>query len=189
MLQNTQQATKLVNTRPLNENPNIYQFMTKNNQVPYKPSEALHPAKALFHYMFGNGEPLTVDIRNVNLPNIKNHRNYPNFSKYTEMMKTHKLKGIVIDARTIDTKAGGLDAASLGNITIELSGTIRLDGNDRWRFEGSIRQGAPDTYDFNKSTHRDDLAEHSTTVGRKIPGKKYKILFEGIKHYEDSGSY
>ncbi|WP_199635579.1 lipid II-degrading bacteriocin [Serratia sp. PAMC26656] len=59
-----------------------------------------------------------------------------------------------------------------------------------WEYTGVVR-GFSDTYDFNKSTHRDWVAEGLTTVGRFLQesfnGTPYMININGELHVHFTG--
>lgn len=86
---------------------------------------------------------------------------------------------IKIDAKQ-PFSTGGAEAAYLGNITLRMQGVLSVGEKGSWTFKGSLKS-YDDIYDANKSTHRSAIAEWSTTVLSKIPGKPYDIQIRGEK--------
>ena len=78
----------------------------------------------------------------------------------------------------------------LGNVTLNTEGTFTRNASGSWEYTGVVR-GFPDTYDFNKSTHRDSVAEGLTTVGRFLQesfnGTPYTININGELHVHFTG--
>ena len=181
--------TEVIGSRPKNESDGLHQSISKNNRTQYHPPPAaLEPVSSLLHYRYGGGQPKTVQMKNIRLPDITKHSKFPNFNHMASIMSAQNIREIPIDPVAMSVQVTNvLDRASLNYVNITLNGRIRLFPYKRWRFEGSIT-GA-DIYDFNKSTHRNGIAEWSTWVGNKIPGKNYKIDILGDQFFELSGYY
>jgi hypothetical protein len=184
---------KLINTRPLNENANLHYAIKQNNRTQYQPPmAALDPGLALYHYIHGEGRPLTVQMRDIRIENIKRHEDMYDFKNVVKVMRHQGIKKLDMNSRKISFQVSNLlDKASLGNITVELTGTVLLTSPRRWEFQGIITSNPSlnDKYDFNPSTHRSGLGEASTIVGSQIPGTEYEVIIEGEQKFEISGYY
>ena len=182
---------KLVNTRPLDENANLHYAYTKDNRTQYHPpAAALDPGIALYHYMYGNGRPLTIQMKDIRLDNLENHQDMPDFKVIAKALRHDRETELELAPRSISLPVSNLpDKASLGTVTIQLTGTVRLTSPRHWVFQGTIMSPNGDRYDFNPSTHRTDIGEWSTWVGSQIPGIPYPINIEGEQYVEFSGYF
>jgi hypothetical protein len=82
--------------------------------------------------------------------------------------------------------APGLEAATVGNITLVLRGTLEIRCDCTWSFAGRT-SSAPDIYDFNRSTQRTFWGEASTIIGSYLPGTPYQVNIVGQKPEQASG--
>jgi hypothetical protein len=96
-----------------------------------------------------------------------------------------KASTIKIDAKRVFSTSGD-QANFLGDITLRLQGEMRLDGNGKWSFKGTLR-AYDDWYDFNASTHRKIIGEILTMIGRNTPGKPFWIEIRGEKPISEEG--
>lgn len=129
-----------------------------------------------------------MDFRKVQLPDLRQIKNYPDFSNIAKVMSAQGMNELVVTPRRMAFRVDGEDRLSLGNISVDLFGKIKLLNGNRWQFEGKVI-GRPDDYDFNPSTHRDETAENLTALGRQMPGIPYKIFFKGEQSHDDFGTY
>ena len=84
---------------------------------------------------------------------------------------------------------GNLNARYLvGNITLNINGTLVLDEDGKYSFEGEL--GAePDRYRFYSSDHRDADAEIATRLGNLLPGREFTVVISGRKPISQNGRY
>ena len=141
----------------------------------------LNAAKALSHYKAGSGTPLRVDFRSVNTSEVR-----PSDYKQVQGLIDGELNG----ARKIDDKlpftTSGKDWALLGDITLRLQGTLKLDSSS-YSFSGTLKS-YDDVYNFNKSTHRGVIGEMLTRYGASQDGRPFSLEIRGVKQIEEAGS-
>jgi hypothetical protein len=73
----------------------------------------------------------------------------------------------------------------LRDITLRLQGTLTINEDGTWSFEGTLKS-YDDYYDFNKG-QRGIYGELLTTLGRNTPGENYWIEIRGSKPISESG--
>jgi RHS repeat-associated protein len=142
----------------------------------------LDPFTALVNYVVGGGRPVNVPFSQVNDPSL-GPGYFPAFlSGLQRGCLTQTIP--IVDPRAFATT--GLNAATVGNITLILQGTLETHCDCTWTFRGTISAG-PDLYNFNRSTHRSAISEASTFVGSFLPGTPYQINFVGQQSVNTSG--
>ncbi|MNQ96328.1 Colicin-M [compost metagenome] len=143
------------------------------------------PVKAFTHYLWGNGEKLSVDINNIGL-DIKAH-NIPllaNSIANTKSAGTYNLSDPKVPYNTFDDSP--ITGIYLGRITLKVEGDFTRGENGSWVFEGTVK-GYTDTFDFNASD-RTPLLENLTTAGRLFTGTAYEIDISGEHKIKLSGT-
>ena len=76
----------------------------------------------------------------------------------------------------------------VGNITLNINGTLVLDEDGKYSFDGDLGAEA-DKYRFYPSTHRGTFAELLTRLGTLIPGREYTVVVPGRKAITSDGKY
>jgi RHS repeat-associated protein len=145
---------------------------------------ALRAASALLHYVTGRGRERQMSFADIDTRQVR----ATDFAAVSQAINRGESGTFEINTRT-GFATFGAQAAYLGNITLELSGTLTVncEGTCSWSFSGTM-SAAPDVYDANPSDHRTPAAEASTAVLRKIPGKPYRIQIVGERQVSESGS-
>jgi RHS repeat-associated protein len=135
---------------------------------------------ALDHYLEGSGRKVYIPLDEIQarfpLPT-----DFPGVAKLIKKGTGKKIfvnHQIFADSNPIQTS--GFQAAILGRITFRLNGRLAVDKFGGIQFVGTVGM-LTDTYDFDASK-RGLLGELSTTVGRQLPGKSYKI--EAVGTYD-----
>jgi RHS repeat-associated protein len=135
---------------------------------------------ALDHYFEGSGRKVYIPLDEIQarfpLPT-----DFPSVAKLIKKGAGKKIfvnHQIFADSNPIQTS--GFQAAILGRITFRLNGRLAVDKFGGIQFVGTVGM-LTDTYDFDASK-RGLLGELSTTVGRQLPGKSYKI--EAVGTYD-----
>ncbi|MCU1752612.1 lipid II-degrading bacteriocin [Pseudomonas sp. 6D_7.1_Bac1] len=143
------------------------------------------PVKALTHYLWGNGEKLSVNINNIGL-DIKAHE-IPLLANTIvstrEAGSYHLLAPKVAYETRFDSAITG---AYLGRITLKAEGNFTRHTNGSWTFDG-ILKAYNDIYDFNES-NRPILLETLTSAGRVLSGTRYEIEIPGEHRISLSGT-
>jgi RHS repeat-associated protein len=168
---------------------NLYAYADNSPATGRDPSGLLTAWEAFQHYRGGTGTPLTMSFSDIDTSRVK-PTDFAQVKKYTQggpgtlCCKDKGRQTIPIDDK-LKFQTSGEEALYLGRITLRLTGTLILEGNGKWRFEGQL--GAyDDWYDFDTS-NRGRLAEWLTGVGAKVKGKPYWIEIRGKKPAYEAG--
>ena len=144
----------------------------------------LTPGDALMHFLNGGGTPLSMPFASIDtgwlLPT--------DFACVRSFISScHEPDSYAVSGtRTISTT--GAQAYFLGQITIQLDGTITYLGGCNWEFDGTMT-ALDDTYDFNAAM-RGRVGETLTSIGRWLfsgDGVPFTISFTGSKPLTGSG--
>ncbi len=159
---------------------NFYVGM-RGNPISYNdPLGLFNSGDALNHYMRGSGLPVSIPLSDIDTSGVS-HTDSP---QVASTLRSVIGQGMCrAGTYNIDDKlpfqTTGDAANFLGRITLRLQGTITMNCDCSWCFNGTL--GAyQDTYDFNPS-NRGWLNELKTTIGRAIPGQPYPININGTK--------
>ena len=134
------------------------------------------------HYLGGSGSPMDMQFSEINTSSLRPSQ-FPKVQ--SELGKGCQEKSVQIDDRKPFTTSG--DAFfTVGNITLPLQGTLNVQCDCSWRFQGVLK-AFDDLYDFNPSTHRGWWGELTTTVGSMFPGKEFDIRIQGGKPVTEQG--
>jgi hypothetical protein len=132
------------------------------------------PLGGLSHYILGSGKTVefpfdrivTKDVEPAQFPAVANilRRGQPG---------SYKIEG------RMPFSTPNYDARYLvGNITLNINGTLVLDEDGTYSFKGEL--GAePDKYRFYSSDHRDTTAEIATQIGTLLPGREFNVVIAG----------
>ena len=160
---------------------NFYTGM-KGNPINYNdPLGLFNSVDALNHYIGGSGFPVSIPFSDVDTTGIS-HTDFPQIATTLRSVIGQGMCRVgtynIDNSKPFSTSG---DAANfLGNITLNLKGTITVNCDCSWCFKGTL-SASPDYYNFNPSTHRTWLNELKTSIGRKIPGQPYPININGTK--------
>jgi RHS repeat-associated protein len=169
---------------------NLFRWVGNTPTNSLDPMGLLTLREAYILYYMGLGFPQTMDFSEVDF--VK-----PDFSLFKGVTLPQKKAGACCEERSIPinkatraTNTKGEQKLFLGNITLEISGTMKISSNCCWEFQGRVK-ALPDEFDFQASTHRPDWAEFLTTVGRVsgnlLDAATYPIEFIGDRIYKDKG--
>ena len=134
------------------------------------------PVKAFTHYLWGNGEKLSVNINNIGLDIQAQH-----IPLLTSTIASTREAGIYhlsdpkVAYNTFDASA--ITGAYLGRITLKIEGDFTRNENNTWEFDGIVK-AYTDTFDFDAS-NRAPVLETLTTAGRLFSGRPYEIDITG----------
>ncbi|HAV1970624.1 MULTISPECIES: lipid II-degrading bacteriocin [Enterobacter cloacae complex] len=170
---------------------NLYQADFLNAPKIFDPNKqteltdgAFAPLAALYHYTFGDGTPMRVELSKLNF----------NFSRETLPPVNTILNTIHIGQFNInqdfgyDFKNSSYWAWSyLGRVSLNLRGTLNVDRTGAWSFDGKVL-GFVDRYDANSDPKRGKVGQLLTDVLRAIPGHtEYDIYLSGEHQIKLSG--
>lgn len=161
---------------------NLYSYVEQNPVNSTDPTGLLTSVGALAHYFGGSGAALSMDFNEINTSRVRVSR-FPQVQ--TELKKGCGSRTTQIDSTSAYSTSGDA-AATVGNITLRLQGTLKICGCN-WSFEGNLKS-FDDLYDFNRSTHRTMPGELSTAIGNIMPGKAYNIRISGEKQIISGGT-
>lgn len=135
---------------------------------------------ALANFFWGNGRPMNVDINNIGLQLAPQK-----IAGFNDQLMAMSAPGSYNFSLKFAYDTGVDSLVSnyyLGNITLQMEGTLNRDASGQWTFNGVVR-GYQDTYDFNTSTHRTKTNEDMTTIGnflgQQFQGVNYPINING----------
>lgn len=143
------------------------------------------PVKAFTHYLWGNGEKLSININNIGL-NIK-PQEIPLLAQTitsTREAGAYYLSDPKVAYNTFDDST--ITGAYLGRITLKIEGDFIRHENGSWVFNGVVK-AYTDTFDFNAS-NRAPVLETLTTAGRVFSGTSYEIDISGEHKLELHGT-
>lgn len=146
------------------------------NSTPELSGGTFSPIKAFTHYLWGNGEKLSVNINNIGL-NIR-AQDIPllvSTIASTREAGTYFLSDPKVAYNTFDDSV--ITGAYLGRITLKIEGNFTRDENSAWTFDGIVR-AYTDKFDFDAS-NRAPVLESLTTAGRLFSGYPYEIDIAG----------
>lgn len=154
-------------TRASVGNSTVYELIT-----PELSGGTFTPIKAFSHYLWGNGQKLSVNINNIGL-NIRTS-NIPLLASSissTRESGTYFLSDPKVPYNTFDDSV--ITGAYLGRITLKIEGNFTRNENSSWVFDGIVK-AYTDIFDFDPS-NRAPVLESLTTAGRLFSGKVYEI--------------
>ena len=148
------------------------------------PPSGISPTSALWHFLYGNGTPLSMPFASVDTDWLTPQK----FECVRSFIQDCHEPGDywVTGTRVIATK--GSQQYYLGHITVELWGYVTYTGNCNWTFDGTM-WALDDRYDFN-AANRGQAGEDLTKVGRALFGgwgTPFTISFTGSKPLTGSG--
>lgn len=145
------------------------------NQQTELTNNAFGPLAALYHYIYGDGLPLSADMTRLSF----------NFDRQTLPPVNTILSTVQTGTFPINEKIGYdfrnssyWEWAYLGRVSLTLQGTLKVEPNGQWTFDGGV-VGTHDRYDANKDVSRGKVGELLTDVLRAIPGTEYDINLNG----------
>ncbi|KLF15318.1 MULTISPECIES: lipid II-degrading bacteriocin [Klebsiella] len=141
------------------------------------------PIVAFGHYLWGEGKPRSVDLSTVGLKVQANQIDPVMIAVKSYGAGTYQINGN-FNRNTFDD--GVIPGLYLGNITLKTEGTLKIEKNGSWNYNGVIR-AFNDTYDANPSNHRSQAAEDLTTLLRITQGTPYEIRIPGEIKVSGSG--
>ncbi|MFO0700129.1 MAG: lipid II-degrading bacteriocin [Nitrospira sp.] len=154
---------------------NFYAYVGANPTIFVDPFGLFSSPEGLLHYLGGSGSAVSVPLSDIDTSSVK----ATNFSQVKAAIGSCTQGTYPVnDAAGFST--GGDAALYLGNITLKLTGTVTVNCDCSWCFQGTL-SAYPDVYDFNKSNHRTPAGELSTRIGSFLPGKPYTINIVGSK--------
>ena len=165
--------------------PNTYAYVAGNPLIFTDRYGLLAAWDAFMHFVGGSGTTLNVVLSEVGTNGVRP-------SKFPQVASQLPKNSSCCDERKItidDRKAFGTSGESaviFGDVTFRLLGTLTINKDCSWSFEGQLR-AFDDTYDFNRSTHRGFWGELSTEIGATVPGTPFDIRFVGGKRISESG--
>ena len=134
------------------------------------------PIKAFSHYLWGNGQKLSVNINNIDLK-IQTYDIPLLASSITNIREpgTYFISEPKVTYNTFDDSI--ITGAYLGRITLKIEGSFTRNENSTWVFDGVVK-AYTDTFDFDAS-NRAPILETLTTAGRLFSGTTYEIEIFG----------
>ncbi|NDH63830.1 MAG: lipid II-degrading bacteriocin [Alphaproteobacteria bacterium] len=150
--------------------------------VPSKEVEG--PIAGLSHYIGGSGETVEFRFKNIDTSLVKPSE-FPAIKAILDRGQPGRFE--VQGRMPFPTK--NYDAEHfVGNITLNINGTLVLDEDGKYSFDGDLGAEA-DKYRFYPSTHRGTFAELLTRLGTLIPGREYTVVVPGRKAITSDGKY
>lgn len=135
---------------------------------------------ALANFFWGNGRPMNVDINKIGLELAPQK-----IAGFNDQLMAMSAPGSYNFSLKFAYDTGIDSLVSnyyLGNVTLQMEGTLNRDASGQWTFNGVVR-GYQDKYDFNASTHRTKTNEDMTTIGnflgQHFQGVDYPINING----------
>ena len=141
------------------------------------------PQSGLDHYLGGSGSTVEYDFNEINTSAVEPAQ-FPAVKKILDQKKPGKYE---IEGR-MPFSAPDKAHYVVGNITLNIRGTLELDEKGRYSFKGEL--GAePDRYRFYPSNHRTWAAEIATVIGTYLPGREFSVVISGTKPIEIERGY
>jgi hypothetical protein len=152
-------------------NSTVYELIT-----PELSGGTFTPIKAFSHYLWGQGQKLSVSINNIGL-NIgtSDFQLLASSIASTREPGTYFLSDPRVTYNTFDDSI--ITGAYLGRITLKIEGHFTRNENSTWIFDGVVK-AYTDTFDFDAS-NRAPVLETLTTAGRLFSGTSYEIEISG----------
>jgi hypothetical protein len=152
-------------------NSTVYELIT-----PELSGGTFTPIKAFSHYLWGQGQKLSVSINNIGL-NIRtsDFQLLASSIASTREPGTYFLSDPRVTYNTFDDSI--ITGAYLGRITLKIEGHFTRNENSTWIFDGVVK-AYTDTFDFDAS-NRAPVLETLTTAGRLFSGTSYEIEISG----------
>ncbi|MBU9848946.1 lipid II-degrading bacteriocin [Rahnella aceris] len=149
-----------------------YQNTTPGNQFT---ANAFSPFLGLWHYMYGEGAEMSLNITQVGLSFDRG-----NLTPVNAALNNYPAGDYSISGQFGKSIAGDnlYVAALLGRISILTEGQLRINESGTWTYVGVVR-AYNDTYDANFDPSRGVIAQASTTVLGWFNGKSYPIALPG----------
>ena len=154
---------------------NFYAYVGANPTIFVDPFGLFSSPEGLLHYMGGTGSAVSVPFNDIDTTSVK----ATNFSQVKPAIGSCSPGSYPVNG-VAGFSTGGDAALYLGNITLKLIGTVTVNCDCSWCFQGTL-SAYPDVYDFNASNHRTPAGEFSTFVGSLLPGKPYTMNIVGSK--------
>jgi hypothetical protein len=142
------------------------------------------PAAAFGHYLWGNGEPRYVNLRDVGLKVTPDQ--IPELMRIVNSGVTGKIPVSIRFPHDTYSSGGMVPAAYLGNVTLHTQGTINIQPGGAWSYNGVVR-AYDDKFDFNLGNFRGPIAESLTYLGASFSGTPYIISMPGQINISGSG--
>lgn len=146
-------------------------------------NSAFAPLAALYHYTFGKGEPMFVNLNKLNFNFSQNNlppiQNILNSGQVGEFQVN---ENIGYDFRD----SSYWEWSYLGRVSLTAKGTMTVASDGSWSFNGTV-SGVKDVYDANADASRGKVGELLTDVLRVIDGKVFDINFQGEHEVSVSG--
>ncbi|MBI2741814.1 MAG: lipid II-degrading bacteriocin [Rhodospirillales bacterium] len=142
------------------------------------------PEAALDHYMSGSGETVEYPFDQIVTENVRPS----DFPAIRDILRRGRPGSYKVQGRMPFSSPNYKARYSVGNITLNVNGTLVLDEEGNYSFKGEM--GAePDRYRFYSSDHRDTTAEIATQIGRLLPGREFTVIISGQKPISTTGRY
>lgn len=183
---------------PMNEDgdANLYRFCGNDGVTSYDLLGLLTAVEASEHYRHGPDDPSNPDLRTplrISFDDIDTSSVRP--SSFPQMVALlsqcekgeYRIKWRSGDDNLAFSVSNGDTALFLGDVSLKLEGTLKVNQSGDWRFSGTLKC-FDDFYDFNPSTHRGLVGETLTAIGRSLFGKPYWIEIRGSKQIEETGN-
>lgn len=145
---------------------------------------AMAPLAALFHYSFGDGEPLSVDLDKLSFNLTRSNMKPINSILNSGQTGTFNISNQPFGYDFRDSSYW--EWSYLGRISLTTNGTLTVKSDGSWNYNGVIR-GKKDIYDANADASRGKVGELLTYVLRMIDGKPYDIYLNGEHKVNISG--
>lgn len=175
---------------------NLYRFCGNDGVTSYDLLGLLTAVEASEHYRHGPDDPSNPDLRTplrISFDDIDTSSVRP--SSFPQMVALlsqcekgeYRIKWRSRADNLAFSVCNGDTALFLGDVSLKLEGTLKVNQSGDWRFSGTLKC-FDDFYDFNPSTHRGLVGETLTAIGRSLFGKPYWIEIRGSKHIEETGN-
>lgn len=159
-----------------NYNDNRYSLYYQPSQQRLLTNSAFAPLAALYHYAFGDGSSLGVELNKLSF----------NFSRENLTPVNNILNSIKVGVFGINENIGYdfknssyWEWSYLGRVSLNLIGTLKVDVSGNWSFDGKV-VGFTDRFDANPDASRGQVGELLTDVLRNIPfHTDYDIYLSG----------
>lgn len=146
------------------------------------------PQEALAHYISGSGEERNYYFNEVDTSRVSLSV-FPKIAK----LAASAAPGIypINDAGEYSSGVLGksknlTSAATVGRLVLRADGVLAIAKNGSYQFIGRL-SAKHDRYDFNRSHGRSKAGEASTTVGRWIPDKPFRVNLIGSEPFSARG--